>query len=89
MRQHLAIIKRITAFIFAFIIVFNSVPAADVYASDLPGDEYGDDIPATLYSNAFTNKGYTFIGWSLVVEREGCTFGGWYTDNGIFKKIQW
>jgi hypothetical protein len=83
MRQHLAIMKRITAFIFAFLIVFNSVPAADVYASDLPGD----DIPATLYSNTFTNKGYTFIGWNLVVEREGCTFDGWYTDNGIFKKI--
>lgn len=45
MRQYLAIMKRITAFIFAFLIVFNSVPAADVYASDLPGDEYGDDIP--------------------------------------------
>ena len=45
MRQYLTIMKRMTAFIFAFLIVFNSLPVADVYASDLPDDPYVDDIP--------------------------------------------
>ncbi|WP_027216596.1 InlB B-repeat-containing protein [Butyrivibrio fibrisolvens] len=77
MRQYLTIMKRMTAFIFAFLIVFNSLPVADVYASDFSDDPYVDDIP---YSDPdhVDGDGHTHEGGDGHTDNEG---GDGHTDN--------